>query len=228
LLEAINKSHSLGLNLNDLVKLSGRGGASGVGVYLFDQGGIVWDGGHASAQLGSLMPSSDQMPQAMPPLLGRWNFPGSWRVCLCLPPDPPISGDDERAFFGASTPIPANEAYETIATVCHDLIPAFALEDLVGLRLGLKRMRQVGFKKREVENRSEVTRGLLARLDTLDSCACGMSSLGPLVYAIVEADDERTQTEIAVVAREVGAEFYGPFNGWNSGRTIRELASGEA
>jgi beta-ribofuranosylaminobenzene 5'-phosphate synthase len=65
--------------------LSGRGGASGIGIHGFYVGGVLWDAGRANDQIDRLLPSGAGPATSLPLLMFRQPFPASWRVGLCLP-----------------------------------------------------------------------------------------------------------------------------------------------
>ena len=74
------------LQRETLVRMSGRGGASGVGVNVAFDGGFVVDGGHRVGTLNdNFGPSSAGGGSTLPPKLVRLEFPASWRVHLFLP-----------------------------------------------------------------------------------------------------------------------------------------------
>lgn len=197
--------------------ISGRGGASGVGVNLFFEGGVVWDGGHARTQGEALMPSSAQYPNTMPPLLARWEFPTEWRVALMLPPGLLANGEYERVFFQRNTPIPRVEALETLAIVCHGVIPAFVTRDLCALRLALRDLHEVGFKRRELLGQGGGPKSLLRQLQINYDMPIGMSSMGPLVYSILPASSQaEAEAHLRKASKYCTAHFIGVFPGWNA------------
>jgi beta-ribofuranosylaminobenzene 5'-phosphate synthase len=132
-------------------RLSGRGGASGIGIHGFFEGGVLWDAGKPAEAVESLLPSSAGLAKSTPMLMMRQPFPSPWRVGLCLPRAERSHGMDERRFFEAHTPIPRNEALETMALLYHGVLPAFRQVDLARLASALTAVSQIGFKRLEVE-----------------------------------------------------------------------------
>jgi beta-ribofuranosylaminobenzene 5'-phosphate synthase len=206
-LAAINSIEGLGLSTTDLQLLSGRGGTSGVGVNGFFSGGFIVDGGHE--QGGSFGPSSDGPPSRIPPVVSRCKVPAAWRFSLLLPEGKRLSGSDERAFFAANTPIPTSESLATLALVHDRLAPAFLSADIQAVRAAVTDMQATGFKRREVEAQSHQVRRLLTGLSDLPSVAAGLSSIGPLVYAIHDVSDTRALADIQRLGDSVGAHFLG-------------------
>lgn len=83
--------------------------------------------------------------------------------------------------------MPRAEVLETIALVTNGLAPAVATEDLDALAECLFAIHRTGFKKRELDAQTEEVRELLAEVSALGPA--GLSSLGPLVYAVHAVDD---------------------------------------
>jgi len=99
---------------NLLQTVSGRGGASGVGINSFFCGGFVTDGGHAHVQGANLVPSSARRPTDIPPVLCHISIPPQWNFHLLLPKGVRFSGQSELDFFAKNTPIPKAEILEAI------------------------------------------------------------------------------------------------------------------
>ena len=109
---AVLEASGVSASAAELAALLGRGKRSGIGLGLFEQGGLIVDGGHG--------------PHTMsPPILTRLAFPTAWRVILifdCI--DQGLSGRAESAAFQALAPLPQAQA----ARICHatlmELLPA--------------------------------------------------------------------------------------------------------
>ncbi len=173
---------------NDLKKASGRGGTSGVGVNVFFLGGVVVDLGHPQTKHPAFAPSSAGSASYGPPVAARVPFPPQWTVHLFLPGGRRYAGGDEIAFFQENTPIPGDEARQVLAAVYHGILPAFLTQDFTLLKRALLDVHATGFKRRELEGQAEDVRQLLQILNQQDDVAAGMSSMGPLVYAIAPAN----------------------------------------
>ena len=176
------------LGQRQLVLASGRGGTSGVGVNTAFVGGFVVDGGHRTNGDGRYEPSSARTPEGVPPTLVRLGFPDAWRIHLFLPKGYRFSGERERLFFEQNTPIAVREVHEVLAAVYHGIVPAIAEADLDLLRLALCEVHRTGFKRRELHGQGQEVRELVKELQSGLKLAAGMSSLGPLVYAISPAE----------------------------------------
>jgi beta-ribofuranosylaminobenzene 5'-phosphate synthase len=86
--------------------------------------------------------------------------------------------------------------------------------DLDALRSALATLNAVGFKAREIAFRGEPVKSLLGAL--LDrGYAASMSSMGPLVFAIFEADAAEREEELRSLCAHSGAKWLGVARGLN-------------
>lgn len=217
LIAAVNYLKELALDAGSITSLSGRGGASGVGVNLFFNGGVVWDGGHPRDAGTPFLPSSASHPLDNPPLLARWDFPSNWQIVLMLPSGTSASGEYEQEFFRRNTPIPTIEALETMSLMYHGIIPAIATRDLDTLRRALSELHKVGFKERELKAQSVQVKAMLRYVQGFEGIAVGMSSMGPLLYAIVSKADSASILRLKHVCATHDATFLDVADAWNLG-----------
>jgi len=179
------------LDRHALVELSRRGGTSGVGVNTAFLGGLVADAGSQLAAGRPFLPSAAAEPGGdPPPAIVTMAAPEEWRVHVFMPEGRVVAGEAERDFFLRNTPIPRQEVLEVLALVYHGVVPAFVSASLPALKLALSRIQGIGFKRREVEYQGAPVAELLESLNGLPDVAAGMSSLGPMVYAIGACSDE--------------------------------------
>jgi beta-ribofuranosylaminobenzene 5'-phosphate synthase len=109
---------------------------------------------------------------------------------------------------------------DTLALVYHAIVPAVAYNDIPLLRAGLSEIQRVGFKAREVRAQPSSVEGLIHRLEEVPDVAVGMSSMGPLVYAVHVGPDELFRSLFQSLASENGAEYLGSTIGRNEGHTV--------
>ena len=203
-----------------LLLASGRGGTSGVGVNTVFVGGFVVDGGHATKGEPRYGPSSAERATRVPPALVRLRFPDAWRVHLFLPKGYRYSGEREARFFEQNAPIGVQEVYEVLAAVYHGVVPAIAEADLELLRIAVQDVHRTGFKRRELDGQRREVRDLVRELQDGLKLAAGMSSLGPLVYAIAPAGRELAEEACGAVFRET--EYLGRFCARNAAYELAE------
>jgi beta-ribofuranosylaminobenzene 5'-phosphate synthase len=216
-LKAIDLVCTLRLTKSDLQFLSGRGGTSGVGINVFFTGGFVVDGGHDSRVHRGFLPSRFRRPLKIPPSTCRIGIPAGWRFHLLLAPGKLMHGIEERRFFERNTPIPRGEVFQTIALAFHGLVPAVRTGDLRLLRDILDSIHEIGFKHRELSGQSAVVRSIVRSLYRRGDCAVGLSSMGPLVYAVSNADNGELSEFVESLSRSTGARMLGAFSGRNLG-----------
>lgn len=219
-LKAIGLLFNLDVERQALQRLSGRGGTSGVGINVFFSGGFVTDGGHEASEARTYAPSSRRSHFDAPPIICRYRIPEDWRFHLVLAGGRRLSSQSEVIFFQQNTPVPAGEVLKSIATLYHGVAPAVCEDNLNLLKASLQELHSTGFKAREVRNQSNNVRRLMAELDNMPELAIGMSSLGPLVYAIGMADNHKGATLVRQIAAKYDAELLGVFRGRNQGYEI--------
>ncbi|GIF67792.1 hypothetical protein Ais01nite_58270 [Asanoa ishikariensis] len=190
---------------------SRRGGASGTGIHGFFSGGLIADAGRLGRH--PLRPSAQQRPASIPTVVRRVDIPPSWEVSLFLPAGRRMFGSAEAAFFDQVTPIPRMEVLEQIALTYQDILPAVIDADIDSFGRAIDRFSQLGLKAREIAAQPSALRDLIARLRDHVPCV-GMSSMGPVVYAI--SDGPLDDSALA----EVGVKLFNRAKGSNEGYTV--------
>jgi beta-ribofuranosylaminobenzene 5'-phosphate synthase len=220
LLAGVNILCACGWSVEEMQRLSGRGGASGIGIHTFFHGGVIWDAGHSLTGAKQLLPSGFAPASELPPLMLRYNFPEPWRVALILPDEKPMSGEEEVHFFSNNAPIPSGEALSTMAALYHGVLPAFLSTDYVALATALREIHNIGFKQRELRRCSVETRTCVGKLFE-QGFAAGLSSVGPLIYAIIPKSDDSSLVRVKRISEHMSIRMFAVAEGWNSGYEIR-------
>ncbi len=174
--------------VRDLAKIVGRGGTSGIGTAVFEQGGFILDGGHRLGQPGGKVdfrPSAASRGIEPPPVITRHPFPEDWQILLVTPNGGTgVHGATEIDLFRAHCPVPLGEVRE----LCHDvlmrLIPGLIEHDLDTFGTAISRIQHLGFKKVELAVQPPVVPSLMEALTDAGAAGAGLSSFGPTVYAI--------------------------------------------
>ena len=103
---ALAKLHGLKLTTADFAGIIGRGARSGIGIAVFDQGGLVLDAGRGS-------------DTRVPPVISRLSLPADWRFLIVLDQEETgLHGPGETLAFSELPEFPAAEA----ARLCHLLL----------------------------------------------------------------------------------------------------------
>jgi beta-ribofuranosylaminobenzene 5'-phosphate synthase len=164
-----------------LAPLMGRGGTSGIGSHGFWHGGLIVDGGRRRSQKQTPVPSAQQSFPGLPPLLFNRSFP--WAVLIGIAADmEPVSGPLEANLFRQHAPVPEREALEANRIVYSELVSAVAETDFAGFCEAVAALRQLGFKRREVEYRGAQGEAVLKILAKTGAQGVSMSSWGPAFF----------------------------------------------
>jgi beta-ribofuranosylaminobenzene 5'-phosphate synthase len=218
LIAGLNALTARNWSQEEMQRLSGRGGASGVGIHAFFTGGIVWDAGQRRG--APLSPAGSGIASELPPLMVRLAFPEAWSVVLILPSEVPMTGEQEERFFAKSAPVPRIEALATLAILYHGILPAMKLVDYDGLARALRELHETSFKKRELDRWSEKTRACLVTLSGY-GLAAGMSSVGPLIYVIVPKNNKPVVDQVRKSCERIELRMFKVVEACNSGYELR-------
>jgi beta-ribofuranosylaminobenzene 5'-phosphate synthase len=179
----VRRLHGLPLDMaGDAVRL-GRGARSGVGIGLFERGGVVVDGGHGTNTHTA-------------PIVSRLAFPEHWRVLVVLDPARQgAHGPDERAAFAHLPPFSDQAAAHLCRLVLMQALPALAEHDVVMFGAAIAEMQQVlGAYFAPVQGGSRFTSpGVMACLDELAATGAhgvGQSSWGPTGFAFAPSPED--------------------------------------
>ena len=201
---ALAELHGTDAGVASLAEAVGRTRRSGVGVWVFDGGGFVLEGGRRPDTL-------------VAPLLTRLPFPASWRAVVAIPPGAgSLSGHAEESAFDRLAPTSANDAERVAHQVLMALLPALVEGDLAAFGTALGAIQQItGHWFAPVQGGvfARASQPLVDRLSTLGACGVGQSSWGPAVYGIVEGDARARALVDALTAGLGGdaAVYAGPF-----------------
>lgn len=179
-----------------LGKITGRGGTSGIGVFAFDYGGFIVDGGHSKKEKDSFLPSSAS--NASPPqLFGRYEFPEEWGVLLViLKSDVSVNGQKEVNIFQDYCPIDRQEVELFSHLIFVNMIPFLLEKDLPCFGNVINKVQTIGFKNIEVKLQSDNIKNLMKKLTEIGAYAVGMSSFGPTVYSFYDESNKHIVDEI--------------------------------
>ncbi|MEM1578823.1 MAG: beta-ribofuranosylaminobenzene 5'-phosphate synthase [Archaeoglobaceae archaeon] len=188
--------YGIELSIRQIAEITGRGGTSGIGVAVFEHGGFVVDGGHRWEEKKSFMPSSASKAKPAP-LISRLDFP-NWDVVVVVPELSGAYGSGEIELFQKSCPVPIEEVRELCHLILMKLLPSLVENDLDSFNFAISRIHELGFKKAEVERYGSLIRQLI------DSMPVGLSSTGPSVYAVTDANAKSLAREISGYFAEKG------------------------
>jgi predicted sugar kinase len=107
-----------------------------------------------------------------------------------------------------------------MAAVHHGLVPAVAHADLALLKNSLADIHATGFKQKELAAQASDVRNLFHRLNACDEAAVGMSSMGPLLYAVTHRSSASIAELLAVDSGIARQAYLGAFDGRNIGYEV--------
>ncbi len=115
---ALNAFYNLGLSVRDIATLMDRGLRSGIGIGVFEQGGLVVDGGRGEKTI-------------TPPVLVHLDIPDTWRFILVLDQrGQGLHGQQEIEAFKMLPIFPKREAERLCYLLLMQGLPAVAENDL--------------------------------------------------------------------------------------------------
>jgi beta-RFAP synthase len=179
----VRRFHGLPLDVRgDAIRLE-RGARSGVGIGLFDHGGLVVDGGRGPHTRAA-------------PVVSRMPFPEQWRILLVLDPHRQgVHGADEREVFGKLAPSSDGQAAHLCRLVLMNALPALAECDIAVFGSAIKEMQVLlGDYFAAIQGGSRFSSpdvaAALAALEKEGAYGIGQSSWGPTGFAFAPSAEE--------------------------------------
>ncbi|MEO8714704.1 MAG: beta-ribofuranosylaminobenzene 5'-phosphate synthase family protein [Acetobacteraceae bacterium] len=179
---ALRRLHGIPADPRADASLLGRGARSGIGIGLFEQGGLVVDGGHGAGA-------------ASPPLLARMAVPDSWRILLLLDhAREGFSGQREKDAFAGLRPMSAAASAEICRLLLMQALPGVAEDDLAAFGAAITRMQEIAGDHFAVAQGGRFTSPAVAAslkaLNAAGAVGIGQSSWGPTGFAFARGDAE--------------------------------------
>lgn len=191
--------HGLDLSVRDIARAVGRGARSGIGIAVFEQGGLILDGGRGPDTI-------------TPPVIARMEIPAEWRFILIFDErGQGLHGKQEIEAFDALPPFPASET----ARLCHLLLmqalPALAEGDIVGFGAVITELQNaVGDHFAPAQGgrfTSPEVGEALAWLGAQGAVGLGQSSWGPTGFCLVESPAGAARLIDLIRGRYAGLSF---------------------
>jgi beta-ribofuranosylaminobenzene 5'-phosphate synthase len=160
-----------------------RGARSGIGIGLFEQGGLIVDGGR-----GPLT--------SVPPIVARMEFPPEWRVMIVLDPRiEGVHGSGEQTAFAELADSSAASAAEICRLVLIKALPALAEEDIGSFGDAIARIQEIAgdyFAPAQGGARyaSAAVARVMEKLRSHGAQGIGQSSWGPTGFAFAASARE--------------------------------------
>jgi beta-ribofuranosylaminobenzene 5'-phosphate synthase len=166
-----------------IIRASGRGGGSGIGVSTYFFGGLVFDGGRKNCG-EPFAPSSGHLAyEFVPPTLVSRYEGKRHSVALCIPKLlRGLSGPQEENFFKEVCPIPLVDVHQVVYQTCMGFLPAFLEDDTAALARAVDEIQNCSWKRLERERHGDALPKMERFLRKRGISGVGMSSMGPVLY----------------------------------------------
>jgi len=194
---ALNEFYGLGLTVREIAAVTDRGLRSGIGIGVFEQGGLVVDGGRGEKTI-------------TPPVLAHMDVPDEWRFILVFDErGQGLHGQQEIQAFKELPPFPQQEAARLCYLLLMQGLPAVAENDIAKFGDVISQLqRSVGehFSSAQggVFTSPEVAEAM-QWLEQQGAVAVGQTSWGPTGFCAI--DGVQLAESIADQARQAFAHF---------------------
>lgn len=190
IIEALFLINNKSVTKEELVRLSGRGGTSGVGISTYFSGGFIADVGRKSDGV-TLFPSFLCEDRTSLPLkFLQFKMP-TWQIGLCLPKGiHALTEKEEKEFFNNTCPIESHDVFEANYHVTYGLCASALENDFDNFCMSINNIQNCKWKNEEINLYGKRITDIRNSILSLGAEAVGMSSLGPLIYFFGNNIDE--------------------------------------
>ena len=170
-------------NEDDVIRLSGRGGTSGIGINTYFKGGYVFDAGVLNRGDRLFAPSSTFTSRYItkPLLLNDFKLP-EWNLGIIIPPLIPKTEEEEKVFFNEKCPIEKEAVEKIMYEAVYGVTSSLMEHDFITFCKSVDSLQLTKWKKMERELYGQDLVILESIVRHAGANCVGMSSLGPLLY----------------------------------------------
>ena len=180
-LEALFKLNEIEIDVVELVKISKRGGTSGVGINTYFEGGLILDLGRSSG-LNEITPSSLGRRHSLPISIKKLVMP-NWEMGICIPTNiQPKTQEEELRFFHDNTPISNQSSYEASYYALFGIYASVLEQDFANFCKSINILQKSEWKSLERKQYGGYIEQVERLLYKRGARCAGMSSLGPIIY----------------------------------------------
>jgi beta-RFAP synthase len=179
---ALTAFYGLNLTVREIAQLSDRGARSGIGIGVFEQGGLVVDGGRGEFT-------------KTPPIVSHLAIPTDWRFILVFDQrGQGLHGEQEISAFKKLPPFPQSEAARLCYLLLMQGLPAVAEADLARFGDVITQLQQsVGEHFAAAQGgvfTSHEVAAVMAWLEQQGAVAIGQTSWGPTGFCAVAGQEK--------------------------------------
>lgn len=190
---ALNAFYDLNLTVRDIAQLGDRGARSGIGIGVFEQGGLVVDGGRGKFT-------------KTPPIVSHLDIPEDWRFILAFDQrGQGLHGEQEISAFKKLPPFPQQEAARLCYLLLMQGLPAVAEYDLAKFGDVITQLqRSVGEHFAAAQGGIFTSDEVAAAMDWLQqqgAVAIGQTSWGPTGFCAM-AGEENTNSLVVELEKK--------------------------
>lgn len=195
---ALNAYYDLQLNTREIAQLTERGKRSGIGIGVFEQGGLVVDGGRGDKTI-------------TPPVISHMDIPDAWRFILVFDQrGQGLHGEQEIKAFKELPPFPHQEAARLCYLLLMQGLPAVAENNITLFGDVISQLQQsVGEHFASVQGgvfTSHEVAEVMSSLEAQGAVAIGQTSWGPTGFCAVD-NSEKADLLIAQMQKKF-AKFH--------------------
>jgi beta-RFAP synthase len=178
---ALNEFYGLGLTVREIAALTDRGLRSGIGIGVFEQGGLVVDGGRGEKTI-------------TPPVLVHMDVPDDWRFILVFDlRGQGLHGQLEIQAFKKLPPFPQQEAARLCYLLLMQGLPAVAENDIIKFGDSITQLqRSVGEHFSSAQGGIFTSPEVAAAMEWLEqegAVSIGQTSWGPTGFCAIKGHD---------------------------------------
>jgi beta-RFAP synthase len=178
---ALNEFYGLGLTVREIAALTDRGLRSGIGIGVFEQGGLVVDGGRGEKTI-------------TPPVLVHMDVPDNWRFILVFDQrGQGLHGQQEIQAFKKLPPFPQQEAARLCYLLLMQGLPAVAENDIIKFGDSITQLqRSVGEHFSSAQGGIFTSPEVAAAMEWLEqqgAVSIGQTSWGPTGFCAINGHD---------------------------------------
>lgn len=168
-------------SIEDVVRLSGRGGTSGIGIRTYFQGGYIFDIGHRYKGQNILPSSANESNTVQSLLINEGPMP-DWPIGVCFPRKSIPNKESEADFFLNNTILNDRDVQETLYYTVYGVLAGIKEADFSAFSVGIKSLQTCAWKSAERKLYNGVIEESENILYSNGATCVGMSSLGPGLF----------------------------------------------
>lgn len=201
LIEAYKIVNGLGFERHEIVRMSGRGGASGIGVSGYFDGGFILDSGRRFDNFAPTSSDAIDQPHTLPVTLARYPMP-LWPIGILIPPKVNnVELNEEVALFRRVVPLTNAEVAEVAYHSVFGVYTSVVENDFSSFCRAINAIQQCKWKSSEISLYGNVLLESIESLKRIGADAVGMSSIGPALYFFAD-DFERVYAAAVEIFQE--------------------------